>query len=542
VTAAVASAASTAPATSGYATLVRLFWTLSMREPPGYLARQAGAKAVRRSTGWWIYLLYGLILLPGAISGMQAGVYSFYVNAAAFLLVGMAVAADFAGVIVAPGEDEILFHLPLKSRAYLAARVTVALLHTAVLATCFAILPVAFGAYRYGGVAYGGLLYVGVLLTATFALILSFVLYRVALRVLGGRRLRDLLAWLPPLIGLLFAFAPQVLLRTTASVRGWGTLPGEVLLVLPPAWFAALPEAVLGGTDDGARLRALVGVAALAGSAVVLVWALGRGLLADLQRLLATGEGSGPATAAERAGRLAPGPFALRALPLADGDAQAGYLLATGALRLREMRVRMASSLLMPFLILVLSTTTVRDAWYPGFGAVLLGMTTGTLLTLVIHHEHHAASWFYGALPLKRYGSFMSGVIGAVALRYVAPAFLLLATMGLFMTRDPWTLATMLFGGLAGALEVPIVARALRHAPFSLPPGPGAHKGLLLTFMGCLVLSAFVFGVGLALSYFSRWLLIAAIPLLGFVLARLLRGAIRHLDEWPPWTRPDYGK
>ena len=60
--------------------------------------------------------------------------------------------------------------------------------------------------------------------------------------------------------------------------------------------------------------------------------------------------------------------------------------------------------------------------------------------------------------------------------------------------------------------------------------------------MGCLVLSAFVFGVGLALSYFSRWLLIAAIPLLGFVLARLLRGAIRHLDEWPPWTRPDYGK
>jgi hypothetical protein len=313
-----------------------------------------------------------------------------------------------------------------------------------------------------------------------------------------------------------------------------------VLLVLPPGWFAALPEAVLEG-GGGARIRVLVGLAALVAGALLLVWALGRGLLADLQRLLASGEGSGPATSAERAGRLAPGRWALRVLPIADGEAQAGYLLATGALRLREMRVRMASSLLMPFLILVLSTTSAKDAWYPGFAAVLLGMTTGTLLTLVVHHEHHAASWFYGALPLRRYGRFLGGVIAAVVLRYVLPAFLLLAAVGLVMTRDPWTLAVMLFGVLAGALGIPIVAGALKHAPFSLPPGPGAHRGLLLTFLLSLLISGVVFAVGLALSFFSPWLMVAAIPVIGFVLAAFLGAALRRLDAWPPWLRADYG-
>jgi hypothetical protein len=532
--------AATAGEPSAYRALVGLFWTLSMREPPGYLARQGGAKSVRRSTGWWIYALYGLILLPAAVLGMEAGAYAFYVTAAAFLIVGMAVTADFAGVIVAPGEDEILFHLPLRPRAYLAARVTVALLHTGLLAACFALLPVAFGIARYGGLAYGGLLALAVLLTAAFSLILSFVLYRLALRLLGGRRLRDLLAWLPPLIGLLFAFAPQVLLRATGGGRV-PSLPAEVLLVLPPGWFAALPEAVLGDPDASVRTRAFLGVGALVVSGTVLVWALGRGLLADLQRLLASGEGSGPATSAERAGRLAPGRWAMRVAPLADGDAQAGYLLATGALRLREMRVRMASSLLMPFLILVLSTTGPRDTWYPGFAAVLLGMTTGTLLTLAVHHEHHAASWFYGALPVRQYGRFVGGVLAAMTLRYVLPAFLLLVGVGLVMSRDPWTPVTMLYGVLAGALEIPIVARALRHAPFSLPPGPGAHKGLMLTLIASLLLSGFVFGIGLAVSYFSKWLLLAVIPLLALWLSALLRGALARLDRSPPWERPGYG-
>lgn len=541
MTATTASAAlPVARATSGYRALVKLFWTLSMREPPGYLARQGGAKTMRRATGWWIYLLYGLILLPGAILGMEPGVFSFYVNAAAFLLVGMAIAADFASVIVAPGEDEILFHLPLRSRAYLAARFTVALLHTLILAAFFALPPVLWGLFRYGGPLYALVLAVSVLMTAAFSLVLTFVFYGVALRVLGARRLSDLLAWLPPLIGLLFAFAPQVLVRATGSVRV-GALPEDVLLVLPPGWFAAFPDAVLGSRGSPVLLRGLVGIVALLVALVVLVGGLGRGLLTDLQRLLSRGEGSGPATSAERAGRLAPGRWAAAALKLTDPDAQAGYLLASGALRLREVRVRMASSLLMPFLMLVLVGTHDRVAWYTAFAALLLGMQAGTLLTLAVHHEHHAASWFYGALPIRRYGRFVAGVIGALAVRYVLPAFLLLLALGFFVTHDPWTPVLMAYGLLAGLLGLPIVARRLRHPPFSQPLGPGLHKGMLLTLLLSLLVNVFVLGIGVALAWISNVALVGAAFLLALLFLTLVGSAVARLDREPPWTRPDYG-
>jgi hypothetical protein len=376
-----------------------------------------------------------------------------------------------------------------------------------------------------------------VALTALFVLVLSFAVYRVALRLLGGPRLREMLAWLPPLVALVLAFLPQVVIRLTGSVRV-DQVPPAVLWTLPPAWFGAIPGAVLGPADEAMRGQALLGVGAFVVGVLLLLGALGRGLLTDLQRLLAVGEGSGPAAPGAARKALPPGPWVRGLLGFQDLDASAGYLLAVGALRQREIRVRVAASLLMPFVLMVVLSWNEATALGPGLGALLLGMATASLLVLALRHEHHAAAWFYGALPIRRHGRFVAGVAAAIALHYVLPTFALLAAASLFFVPDPWVLAVIVLGFLAGAFPLPIVLGRLRDPLFSLPPGPGeTEKGLLLHWMVGMLVGAAVLGLALALLEIWPWALLVLTAGAIALLRVMLHSALARLDAHAPWAR-----
>ena len=124
--------------------LHKTFWDLSRRGGSALIAKRGD---VRKSSMTAVYFTYGglgLLSGMGAFFGTPRDGVATQVCGTALVLLAIAIVADFASVVIAPGDDEVLFHLPISSRTYLAARITVAALHTLQMALAFGAGPIRF--------------------------------------------------------------------------------------------------------------------------------------------------------------------------------------------------------------------------------------------------------------------------------------------------------------------------------------------------------------------------------------------------------------
>src|SRR5262249_12768112 len=170
------------------ARLVRLFRTLYKRSGTNALRRGSDA----RPTGtWWVWVAYGcygLIASTTVLFGLSRGTYAAIVASSALVLVGIAVVADFASMVVAPGDVGVLFHLPPESRTSLSARLAFAARHAAVISAVYALAPAVAGTIAYGPPLWGVLFLASIVGCGWLALLVAFAVYRLALRWLGGER------------------------------------------------------------------------------------------------------------------------------------------------------------------------------------------------------------------------------------------------------------------------------------------------------------------------------------------------------------------
>ncbi len=277
-----------------HALLHKTFWDLSRRGGSSIVARRGDA---RKSTMTAVYITYGALGLLSGLGAMFGGdrdVVATQVCGTALVLLAIAVVADFASVVVAPGDDEVLFHLPISSRTYLAARLTVAARHTAQMALAFAVAPALVAGFAFHDAPFAAALVVSVVLAGWFALLLSFVIYRAALRWLGGERLRTSLAYLPGIISLVASLAPQFLMKPAvdpgARVATWRPL-GDWAVFFPPAWFSALPTLSTGAFSTTLWMRAALAILSLPIGLAILLKALGGSFLADLIQLVGAKDG-----------------------------------------------------------------------------------------------------------------------------------------------------------------------------------------------------------------------------------------------------------
>ena len=507
-----------------YRELVRTFWQLSVRMPTSLLSQQVGKTEGALWKSWLIYAGFGLMVSIVAFRDPPREVYGAMVAGSAMFLIGLAVMADFAVFVMAPGDDEILFHQPVRSQTYLAARLTVAGMHVGLLALFYGLVP-ALVSLRWGEPLYGLLLPISLVAAAWFCLLLAFGIYRVAQSLLGGARLEALLTYLPAFFAVLTFLVPQALLGLMG--RGGDADWTGTLDLLPPAWFSAWPEVALGNRDPHVLLRAGLGVLALPIGLWLLIAALGRGLLQDLLGAVANRGGS--------AARMPTAPLAHR-LAATDPEAAAGYLLYRGAMRSRDSRTRTAPVLLMPIALVLMSFLQhVGGPFMITTALYALGAGAGTLVITGAYHEDHEAAWFYGTVPMCRYGRFLAGFLRAMMLRHLLPIFLLITLV--LLLRDPgWTTlagAVQAFAG--GCISIPFLTRFLRDPPFSRQFQHAEQLAQVGIYLASMVLVGLMGAVHALVALLAPWAFVVTIPLTAGLLWVWMQRVLRGFDACPPW-------
>ncbi len=511
-----------------YRALVRAFWRISLRSSSSLVMHRQGKRGSSLWKAWLLYALFGLLVSPLAFSDVPRPIFTAVVGMSAMFLIGMAVIADFAVMVMAPGDDEILFHRPVQSHTYLAARVTVAGMHVGVLALCYGFFP-SLATLRYGEPLFAPMALIAVVAVSLLALLVTFWIYRIGLSWLGGARLQGMLTYAPALFSILTFLVPQLLIR--GSLRGGALAAIEPILgFLPPAWFFAVPEVLLGDRADVMLRSAAIGVAILPIGYWILVRAMGRGFLDDLLRLLST---QGIASDAEpKRERPVPG----ASLARSTADLRAGYLLYAGAMRSRDSRTRSAPILLVPLALVLLGLVRpLSGGFHYGVMAIyLLAAGAGTLLSMAVFHEHHAAAWFYGAVPIRRYGQFFLGIVRGLLTRQILPAFL--AAFVCVLVIDPsWGTALGMLHALAGGcLSIPFLGSFVKEPPFSHAFEAAEQTALMGVYFLSMLIVAATGVVHAVVALFVPLAFLITVPALALLCLLWMRAVARRLDEWPP--------
>lgn len=517
--------------------LHRAFAELSRRGGSTLVARRQDTRPTSMTAVYLTYAAFGLMTSLAALIGFSGDVFATQVCATALVLLAIEIVADFATVVIAPGDDEILFHLPISSRTYLAARVTVAATHTARMSLAFGAVPTAVAALATRDPWYAGTLLVAVVLVGWFALVLSFVLYRVALRLLGGERLRTTLAYLPGIVSLAATLGPQVLMpRAVAAsgLRGPAEL-GEWTIYAPPAWYAALPALAGGAASPLLYARAALGLLALPVGAMLLLRALGGTFLAELIALVGA-KGGRPASARATARPLPPGRATRLLLGLRSPEAEAGYLLAVGASRSREVRARTFAFLLMPFAFAVLGFVRRGSGGFAGpiTGLFFVGASAGTLVAMLPYHEHRDAGWLHEALPFRRYGAYYLGAVAAVLWRQLGPWMALILGLAIAHDATPAGAGFALHVASGSLLGVPLYLEREDDPPFSRAFVSGEQAGRIGLYLLNLLGLAVVGGTGWLIARYAPGGLAITTPLFLLTFVLWARGIGRRLDARPP--------
>jgi hypothetical protein len=522
-----------------FGVLHRAFWTLSRRASSGLVQGREPGKEKPVSAGLWVYAVFGAFAAIVGVVATHGGpreAYGAIALGMTLVLVGLAVVADFAAVVVAPGDDEILFHLPLSSRTYLAARLSVAARHTALLSLAYAAAPALVGAVAWRNALYAPVLLAAAVWTGLFALLLSFLAYRVALRLLGGERMRTLLAYVPGVFSLAMAFLPQFLparvdrageaVSGTLDAYGWA---------LPPAWFSATAEAALGAFDGGTLLRAALGLAVVPLGALVLVVALGRGFLDDLQRLVSAKD-AGPSRAPAAPRPLPPGRLARAVFRLRGAEERAGWLLYAGAMRSRASRARMFPMLVIPFVFVAMGL--VREggaAPMSAMGLYLAASAAGSLVAFLPYHEHKDGAWLLEAAPPGRYGRLYLGILSAMLARHALPPVLALAAIVSVLDPTPATIGGSLHAATGALLSTALVASMSRpEVPFSRGFQVGEQGSKTSIMFVNFALLGVLGGVHALVAVVFPWAFLATVPLVVWLSVLWLRSVADRLDAHPP--------
>ena len=511
------------------------FAELARRGGSALVARKQDTRPASMTAVYVTYGAFGLMTCAGAAMGARGDAFATQVCSTALVLLAIAVVADFASVVIAPGDDEILFHLPLASRTYLAARATVAGAHTARMALAFGAAPTVVAALLTRDPLYAGALLVALVLTGWFALLLSFVLYRVALRLLGGDRLRTTLAYLPGFISLLATLGPQFLVPRTAADGPVRDVLGAWTLYAPPAWFSALPTLASGTTSPLLLGRAALALASLPIGAFLLLRALGGSFLAELIALVGAKDGR-PASARAARRPLAPGRATRLLLGLRTPEAEAGYLLAVGASRSREVKARTFAFLLMPLAFAVLGFVRRTGPGFAGplAGLFFVGAAAGTLVAFLPYHEHRDAGWLHEALPFRRYGAYYMGVVSAVLWRQLGPWLAIILGLAIVHDPTPTGVGFALHAATGSLLGVPLYLAREDDPPFSRAFVSGEQGGRIGLYLVNLAGIAFLGVSGWLLARFAPIGLAFTSPVFLATFVAWTRAIGRRLDAFPP--------
>ena len=529
-------------APSPAATLQRLYLTLFLR---GRSARGLKKDKAPQSVGaklWGtlaLYALVGLVALPFAME--SSFVLSFYLHGMSLLFLGMFIAASAGEILFNKDEAEILLHRPVDSRTLLWAKVAV-LVRVSLWITCtFNIAGMIGGSVSDKGSAWFAPVHLlSTCLSALFCTGSVVLLYQLCLRWLGRERLDNLMTTAQVLLAVAMVAGSQLVPQLMTGMRGAiDPLAGQSwLFLLPPAWFAALDEALLGRASGPALAMAGAGVLI---TAAVLALAFGRMAHVyeeGLQTLAESRPRKARATEGRRLlDRLMDGP--LLGWLLRDPVTRASFRLTAAYLfRDRDMKLRLypglAPVLVMPMVFLIQGMSRKDEGWGIALGGGYLGLLPMMAMNLVQFSQHWQAADLYRLAPVEGPGPFIQGATRAVLFLLALPAVTIIL-IGVCLAPGGLAKAELLFPGLLAMPAFALIPGTIeKTVPLSKPTeeAKSAARGgiMMLLMVGSLVIPGIAL---LARNYgmFGRFLIAEAcvVVIACWLLSKVIAG-----KKWDP--------
>lgn len=536
--------------------LRRLFLTLFLRGRSARGMRRAAAGAPK-SVGQKLALTLLFYAAFGAIAlvfrGQPVFSLSLYLHGLTLVFLGMFVGSSAGEVLFNKEEGDILLHRPIDSRELLWAKIAVLVQVSLWLAGAFNL--VGFWVGGFGGATPQPLF----LLAHAFSLTLEalfctggvVLMYQLCLRWCGRERLDAVLTTVQTLVAITAVLAGQIVPRLLIYVgdglefkaqRWW-------IMLLPPAWFASLDDALVGTHRP---LSFALGAAGLLLTALVLWLAFGKLAQAYGAGLQSLGETAAPAPAAGDSGRVRGRWLEVLAAapPLAwiqrDPVERAAFRLTAAYLfRDRETKLRLypglAPMFVVPIVLLVpfgLHDVASREVsrFQILFAGGYLGIVPLLALNMLQYSQQWPASDVFRYAPMQGPGPLAHGARRAVLLFLGAPAVLCFAAAIWFLTHD----ASRLLLLLPGVMTLPLCALGAalggQAAPLSRPTEEGKSSGrglVTLFFMIPSMALSLVASVAVAAGWYWPFVTGEAVLLI------VLYVALRTVVSRSRWGSPE---
>ncbi len=456
------------------------------------------------------YFLLGFMVL--LLNNQPVFAQSVYLHSLTFAFLGMFLASSAGEILFNKEEADILLHRPISPRALLWAKIRVLLQVSLWIAGAFN-LPSLF--FRFGSAA-GGWPFilahvVSVGLEAMFCAGCVVMVYQLCLRWFGRERLDGLITTAQVILSvgavLCSQILPQLVIRLerddAIGAGAWG------MVLLPPAWFAGIDDAIAGTGELGAW-----GLTVLSALTTAFVMWMAFGKLAGdyesgLQKLNETISTS-KRTSGEAGRRWLENLIDLPPLGwwLRDPVERASFLLtAAYLLRDRDVKLRVypaiAPFMALPVVFLFQGVGRERGE-LGGFGLVFGGSYLAIVpmmgLSLVQYSQQWQASDMFRAAPLPGPAALCHGARRAVLFVLALPTLVVFGLVTFAVRLDVAQLLLLLPGAVAMPVFALIPGLTGGGVPLSCPTeeAKGASRGLAM--MGINFLS-----LGLAAVSYWSW-------------------------------------
>jgi ABC-2 type transport system permease protein len=466
-------------------TLRRLFLMLFLRGRSSRgLRKDKAPKSIGRRLGFALlfYGLFGLVAL--SCIGQPIFALSLFSHGMTLVFLGMFIASSAGEVLFNKEEADILLHRPVTPQAMLWAKIAVLVQVSLWLAIALNLAGIVVGVFAPdGGWLFPPAHILSTALQALFCTGFIVLTYQLCLRWFGRERLEGLMttvqifAAIAAVVG--GQIVPQLLTRFGTKIHlsaaAWW------LVLLPPAWFAGLDNALAGGGGVNSWLLAAIGGLA---TAVVLWLAFGKLAHSYESGLQALSEAT-PARP-KRQGRHWLGWLVITP-PLRwwlrNSVSRGAFLLTAAYLfRDRETKLRiypgLAPMMIMPVIFLIRGGMT-RD-YAVAFSGTYLGIVPLVGISLLRYSQQWQASDLFRMAPVKGPGLISHGTRRAAMVFLALPALILFAVIAWFAQRDFEHILLLLPGIIAVPVFALIPCLSGKGVPFSFPgeEAKSARQGL----------------------------------------------------------------
>jgi hypothetical protein len=492
-----------------------------------------------------MYAVLGFIL--SLVVAVHPDIFTFelLVGSYTFLLAGMTMVAESSTLLFDPSENDILGHRPIHPRTLLIAKSAGLFLLAMLLGLAVNLCPMFAGVMANGSHPWYPAAHLVSLVALVFFSSAAVVFVYALLAKLVSRQTFDTIAsWSQVAVTVVLIVSYQLVPRLMNRAQGLRIDTAHpLLLVLPPAWFAALTQVLMG---DVSSPRTLILAATAVVVTPVLAWAAIRYLAADYARQLAA--------LSETAGRAKPrresqvgtrGRLGLEALIgpwLRDPIERAAFRLTRAYLaRDRDIRMRTYPSLatMLIFPVIAILDRSQGHSRFGGFMSVYFaGILPATvMMTLKMSPQYAAADLFHYS-PLRGTASIFHGVRKAILVLLVVPGLIASGLILWFGLHDPTSL-TMAVPALIALPTLSLVdGLAGNYLPLSVPPTGGRQGAINL---GMMLIGGVWLAIAIGLSLWAErghwfWQLVGVeVLVLAIIHPLLLQGirvrALRPLED-----------